>query len=700
MGKELILWSINAAAMMLFSLMVFVYPAFGQLQLTSFSPDHGSTDVGTDVAIELVFSDPLDTSAQYDITNGFYLGIEVIPEPADSPTTELTNGDRMVTAHFVLETDTQYWVFLSGAQSTTGQSLDRPYVFTFSTGTVLPTGSVSGQVTYVGGEALYTAVGLTKPGSMFQDDEGENGSDEDVNAFAVVRDPSGVFTIDYVAAGEYILMAIQDTNQDGQPNEGEGFGVYDADANRIADTFTVAEGEQLDGFDVSLQTIVPVTAQTYLSDATAYAKSVFVDAVLIGAFGIDVTRIGFSTYWGYNYYSSAAEQEIGVVLFSNLLFEMQDDDHMVEGSEPVLDGWLDSDVIMEIAEANGGSEFRAANPDTYVYAFLGAVIFGDEGQAKYSNGSARSSFLRRPLKDVVFSLEEARIPWSSTQTADWSIIYFAEEDMMFFVIDAYTGQIKASPGQQTAALLNRDLAESIAADWVSDVQLMAVGVVGEEGINPSGESSTWAFSYHSTSLNQGRNYYLSAGFYLGEEEIPTEMFPSLNPLPSTWIDSPEAAAEADANSENFRGQYGDALVFATLSRGQRQSAPERPVWRFTYYSDLAGALKVVDVDAVSGLAITAVDEASPLPDKFVLFQAFPNPFNPSTTITFQLPEMERIQLRIFNSIGQEITKLCDAVLPAGEHSVTWHSNGLPGGVYFCRLESRRFQRIRSLILLK
>ena len=101
------------------------------------------------------------------------------------------------------------------------------------------------------------------------------------------------------------------------------------------------------------------------------------------------------------------------------------------------------------------------------------------------------------------------------------------------------------------------------------------------------------------------------------------------------------------------------------------------------------------------------DRGATLPDRFVLAQNHPNPFNPSTTITFSLPgEIPgRTTLRIFNILGQRVRTLLDASLQAGEHAVLWDGRDDAGqpvssGIYFYTLRAGRLSDSRKMLLLK
>ena len=66
--------------------------------------------------------------------------------------------------------------------------------------------------------------------------------------------------------------------------------------------------------------------------------------------------------------------------------------------------------------------------------------------------------------------------------------------------------------------------------------------------------------------------------------------------------------------------------------------------------------------------------------------AYPNPFNPSTSITFSLKSDSHVRLTIFDVLGREVAKLSDGVRSAGQQSVVWNAQSVTSGVYFARLE--------------
>ncbi len=104
-------------------------------------------------------------------------------------------------------------------------------------------------------------------------------------------------------------------------------------------------------------------------------------------------------------------------------------------------------------------------------------------------------------------------------------------------------------------------------------------------------------------------------------------------------------------------------------------------------------------DPVSGV----VDDYSLRP--FRLDRAYPNPFNPVTTIKFAIPESRQVSLKIFDLAGRLVKTIFDEYREAGSYEVAWRGRDnaqrkVAAGVYFYRLESGRFQQTRSLTLVK
>lgn len=88
------------------------------------------------------------------------------------------------------------------------------------------------------------------------------------------------------------------------------------------------------------------------------------------------------------------------------------------------------------------------------------------------------------------------------------------------------------------------------------------------------------------------------------------------------------------------------------------------------------------------------------PAAYTLSHNYPNPFNPSTTISYSLPERSRVTLMVFNTLGQQVAILRDDVRDAGDHEVVFDASALPSGVYLYRMCAGTYVETKKLLLLK
>ncbi len=93
-----------------------------------------------------------------------------------------------------------------------------------------------------------------------------------------------------------------------------------------------------------------------------------------------------------------------------------------------------------------------------------------------------------------------------------------------------------------------------------------------------------------------------------------------------------------------------------------------------------------------------------IPDQYKLSQNYPNPFNPSTVINYQLPQNSKVQLVIYNALGQKVATLIDKKQEAGYHSYKFDINtlekSLPSGIYFYTIKAGSFHQTKKMLLVK
>jgi len=93
-------------------------------------------------------------------------------------------------------------------------------------------------------------------------------------------------------------------------------------------------------------------------------------------------------------------------------------------------------------------------------------------------------------------------------------------------------------------------------------------------------------------------------------------------------------------------------------------------------------------------------ESNTQPQTFKLHQSYPNPFNPTTTIGYELPQNTAIKLEVFNVLGQRVATLVDGVQPSGFHEVRFDASSLSSGLYLYRLTTESFSETKRMMLIK
>ena len=86
--------------------------------------------------------------------------------------------------------------------------------------------------------------------------------------------------------------------------------------------------------------------------------------------------------------------------------------------------------------------------------------------------------------------------------------------------------------------------------------------------------------------------------------------------------------------------------------------------------------------------------------EYKLEQNFPNPFNPTTTITYTIPKSGHMRLAVFNLLGQEVALIFEGYQSAGMHEVEFRNSDLPSGIYFYRIQAQDFGETRKLTILR
>jgi hypothetical protein len=96
---------------------------------------------------------------------------------------------------------------------------------------------------------------------------------------------------------------------------------------------------------------------------------------------------------------------------------------------------------------------------------------------------------------------------------------------------------------------------------------------------------------------------------------------------------------------------------------------------------------------------------SPLPTQFALHQNSPNPFNPVTTIAYDIPELTYVEIAIYDLLGRKVRTLVSKEISPGFHSAVWNGKDdrgrlIASGLFIVRMTSSSFMDVRKMLMLK
>jgi len=123
-----------------------------------------------------------------------------------------------------------------------------------------------------------------------------------------------------------------------------------------------------------------------------------------------------------------------------------------------------------------------------------------------------------------------------------------------------------------------------------------------------------------------------------------------------------------------------------------------------YYNDYSsGRAEVKTINPEIG--VISASNAASLPTAFGLSQNSPNPFNPTTTIGYALPQAGDVKISVYNVLGQNIKDLVDGYMEAGNHQVVWDGKDRSGdavasGIYFYKISAQDYADTKKMVLLK
>lgn len=155
------------------------------------------------------------------------------------------------------------------------------------------------------------------------------------------------------------------------------------------------------------------------------------------------------------------------------------------------------------------------------------------------------------------------------------------------------------------------------------------------------------------------------------------------------------------DSEGHR-QWDRAYMYGNFDEGASVVPTEDGHYAFVGYSNWLGYFSLdFCLMKIQGVDIVSIDENNwPIPDAFELDDNYPNPFNASTLIKYELPQASQVTLEIYDILGRHVTKLCDNFQQAGYHRTMWNAAKFPSGIYFYRLRAGDYVETKRMMLVK
>ena len=236
--------------------------------------------------------------------------------------------------------------------------------------------------------------------------------------------------------------------------------------------------------------------------------------------------------------------------------------------------------------------------------------------------------------------------------------------------------------------------------WTSDVVQLCLGLYDQRGPKHVGRQRGAEPDYKMYFTPAGANSDDGAGAlavhgdgnYFHEVFNPDYVFEFRISLDSLLIDDDVRLVPANGTRTPFEpmihdndgGTWEGQLTLSTTNDDNAHSTCE--VWSNTWIGDRS----TLGIDGDGGI----------IPYEFALFNNYPNPFNPITTIKFSIPETQQVTLKIYNLMGREVGTLIDRELHPGYHTTKWNAGSMASGVYFYRLISGKESLKQKMILLK
>ncbi|RMF10244.1 MAG: T9SS C-terminal target domain-containing protein [Candidatus Neomarinimicrobiota bacterium] len=183
---------------------------------------------------------------------------------------------------------------------------------------------------------------------------------------------------------------------------------------------------------------------------------------------------------------------------------------------------------------------------------------------------------------------------------------------------------------------------------------------------------------------------LAASYYTGSDAVEL----TWHPVPDEDFDYYAVYRSTEAGAEMAAEPYG----FTVDTTFTDQNLVPGTYYYVVTAVDFNGNESPPSDEATVTLLATAAE--SLIPDQYALHPNYPNPFNPVTSLKYDLPETAPVKITVHNVLGEVVATLVDQQRPAGQYTLQWDAGALPSGMYLIRMETGTFTATRKVMLLK
>ncbi|MBS1493809.1 MAG: T9SS type A sorting domain-containing protein [Bacteroidetes bacterium] len=342
---------------------------------------------------------------------------------------------------------------------------------------------------------------------------------------------------------------------------------------------------------------------------------------------------------------------------------------------------------------NGGIswvKYGTMPPDCYYVTYCD-FINANTGMAIGSIMDTNTTIQTKILKTT-----NGGLTWFKTMNdlieRDLSSINFVNENLAFATGFEFNGTremssiLRTTNGGVNWTSITRDTLKFTQVHFINNNTgyISGSNLTGAVILKTTDRGNSWNTIYTRDSLIlEGINFYGESGvgiafgekYYTGDNYVPA-VLRTVN-FGETWSlqTITESAPNVNVTSSSMIDRYHNYIAGGTFQEGR-------------IYHTLNGGSTSVDNNYKTS------------PANYSLSQNFPNPFNPVTSIKFNIPITGQTSLKVYNSVGKEIIELINEVKTSGTYDIEFNAAELPSGVYYYRLISGDYAETKKMILIK